>query len=317
MKKRPIPNIQSVSQYSFEVGSDGFLSPGSSMFDNFMPCGISTPEIPSGSVFSNGSEDMTNPNSAGWKKIPDKLRIIKPLEGSITLNHWQNLAKPSLNGVFEERSAGIVMRGSKTTNFIAKILNEETKAIETALEETRKLSDLENDFIENISLTTQGENSNSQFIHPEVTNVNVSQSKMATSFEPQYFNRKSSSMNDLQRERDFENSTLSTTNLGLTYVLNERNIQGGSTLSLMSSRMDSMSDIGSISSLTPSIINSPEITEKKFKSTGTPENSPNCSRSPSPMLEACQNNDQNPERFKKIVIFFLIKQSQVCFFKFQ
>ena len=45
MKKRPIPKIQSVSQYSFEVGSDGFLSPGSSMFDNFMPCGISTPEI--------------------------------------------------------------------------------------------------------------------------------------------------------------------------------------------------------------------------------------------------------------------------------
>ena len=63
------------------------------------------------SVLSNGSGEMTNSNSAGWKKIPDKLRIIKPLEGSITLNHWQELAKPSLNGVFEERSAGIVMRG--------------------------------------------------------------------------------------------------------------------------------------------------------------------------------------------------------------
>ena len=87
----------------------------------------------SGSVLSNGSEEMTNSNSAGWKKIPDKLRIIKPLEGSITLNHWQNLAKPSLNGVFEERSAGIVMRGSKTTNYIAKILNEKTKAIETGI----------------------------------------------------------------------------------------------------------------------------------------------------------------------------------------
>ena len=97
------------------------------------------------------------------------------------------------------------------------------------MEETKKLSDLEDDFIENISLTTQGENSNSQFIHPEVTNVTgsyTSQSKMATSFEPQYFNRKSSSMNDLQRERDFENSTFSATNLGLTYVLNERHIQG-------------------------------------------------------------------------------------------
>ena len=188
------------------------------------------------------------------------------------------------------------------------------------MEETKKLSDLEDDFIEDISLTTPGETFNSQLIHPEVTNVTGSyktQSKMSTSFEPQYFNRKSSSMNDLQRERDFANSTFSTTNLGLTYVLNERHIQGGSTLSLMSSRMDSMSDIGSISSLTPSIINSPEITEKKFKSTGTPENSPNCSRSPSPMLEACQNNDQDPVRFKKFDIIFLIKQSQVCFFKFQ
>ena len=101
--------------------------------------------------------------------------------------------------------------------------------VSIALEETKKLSDLEDDFIEDISLTTQGETSNSQLIHPEVTNVTgsyTSQSKMASSFEPQYFNRKSSSMNDLQRERDFANSTLSTTNLGLTYVLNERNIQG-------------------------------------------------------------------------------------------
>ena len=130
--------------------------------------------------------------------------------------------------------------------------------VSIALEEDEKSSDLEDDFIEDISLTTQGETSNSQLIHPEVTNVTGSyktQPKMTTSFEPQYFHRKSSSMNDLQHEKDFANSTFSTTNLGLTYVLNERNIQGGSTLSLMSSRVDSMSDIGSISSLTPSIIN--------------------------------------------------------------
>ena len=91
---------------------------------------------------------------------------------------------------------------------------------------------------------------------------------------------------------------------GLAYVLNERNIQGGSTLSLMSSRMDSMSDIGSISSLTPSIINSPDITENEFKSTGTPKNSPNCSRSPSPMLEACQNIDQ--DQVTRCTIFLLL-----------
>ena len=48
---------------------------------------------------------------AGWK-LPDKLRIIKPLEGSLTLHQWQRLAKPSLEGIFEERK-GVVMRGSR------------------------------------------------------------------------------------------------------------------------------------------------------------------------------------------------------------
>ena len=91
-----------ISQYSFEVGSDGFMSPGSSMFGNFLPKEISTP----------------NEKETIWNKIPNQLKIIKPLEGSITLNHWQKLAKPSLDGIFEERK-GIFMKGSKTANKIA------------------------------------------------------------------------------------------------------------------------------------------------------------------------------------------------------
>ena len=51
---------------------------------------------------------------SGWK-LPDKLRIIKPLEGSLTLHQWQRLAKPSLEGIFEERK-GVVMRGSRANN---------------------------------------------------------------------------------------------------------------------------------------------------------------------------------------------------------
>ena len=90
-----------ISQYSFEVGSDGFMSPGSSMFGNFLPKEINTP----------------NEKETIWNKIPNQLKIIKPLEGSITLNHWQKLAKPSLDGIFEERK-GIFMKGSKTTNNI-------------------------------------------------------------------------------------------------------------------------------------------------------------------------------------------------------
>ena len=45
----------------------------------------------------------------GWK-LPDKLRIVKPLEGSLTLHNWQQLAMPSLGGIFEERR-GIAFRG--------------------------------------------------------------------------------------------------------------------------------------------------------------------------------------------------------------
>ena len=36
-------------------------------------------------------------------RLPNKLRIIKPLEGSLTLNQWSRLATPHLGGVLEER----------------------------------------------------------------------------------------------------------------------------------------------------------------------------------------------------------------------
>ena len=60
---------------------------------------------------STGSRDLFGGVSsfgAGWR-LPDKLRIVKPLEGSLTLHNWQRLAKPSLGGIFEERR-GIAVR---------------------------------------------------------------------------------------------------------------------------------------------------------------------------------------------------------------
>ena len=41
--------------------------------------------------------------SGRMHRLPDKLRIVKPLEGSLTLHHWSKLATPSLGGVLEER----------------------------------------------------------------------------------------------------------------------------------------------------------------------------------------------------------------------
>ncbi|XP_068923812.1 huntingtin-associated protein 1 isoform X1 [Petaurus breviceps papuanus] len=48
---------------------------------------------PGGSIFSMGS----------LAYLPDKLQIVKPLEGSVTLHHWQQLAQPHLAGILDPR----------------------------------------------------------------------------------------------------------------------------------------------------------------------------------------------------------------------
>ena len=94
---------------------------------------------------------------------------------------------------------------------------------------------------------------NSNILHPNMTEVTSSYprsgSRMSTSSLSSRRSSLSSSMNDLRM--DFGTSTFST-NLGLSYVLNERNIYGGSTLSLGGSTLslDKVSDLsrtGSIS----------------------------------------------------------------------
>uniref|UniRef100_A0A672T892 Trafficking protein, kinesin binding 1a n=1 Tax=Sinocyclocheilus grahami TaxID=75366 RepID=A0A672T892_SINGR len=42
--------------------------------------------------------------------LPDKLQIVKPLEGSATLQHWQQLAQPNLGGILDARP-GVVPKG--------------------------------------------------------------------------------------------------------------------------------------------------------------------------------------------------------------
>ena len=110
-RRRRAFNLQP-NRYSFDLGSDGFDSPGSLLGKpgfNFLPYGVRTPE----SFMSTGSRDFHSGSSgyaAGWK-LPDKLRIVKPLEGSLTLHQWQRLARPSLEGIFEERR-GVAVKGA-------------------------------------------------------------------------------------------------------------------------------------------------------------------------------------------------------------
>lgn len=69
--------------------------------DFYLPYGCRTPD----SLMSTGSGYM------GWK-LPEKLQIVKPLEGSQTLHHWSQLAQPTFGGLLEERP-GVKIRGGK------------------------------------------------------------------------------------------------------------------------------------------------------------------------------------------------------------
>lgn len=76
------------------------------------PLGIRTPD----SIMSTGSSGIsssTNMSSSinQWR-LPEKLQIVKPMEGSQTLNHWSRLATPTLSGLLEERP-GVTIRGGR------------------------------------------------------------------------------------------------------------------------------------------------------------------------------------------------------------
>ncbi|CAH1789722.1 unnamed protein product, partial [Owenia fusiformis] len=90
------------SNYSERLeGTDGTTTP--------TPC--RTPE----SMMSTGSG--LSGLSAGYAyKIPEKLQIVKPLEGSATLHQWQRLATPNLGGLLEERP-GVQVKGERKIEF--------------------------------------------------------------------------------------------------------------------------------------------------------------------------------------------------------
>lgn len=47
--------------------------------------------------------------------MPEKLQIVKPMEGSATLHQWQRLATPNLAGIFEERD-GVQIKHEQPLN---------------------------------------------------------------------------------------------------------------------------------------------------------------------------------------------------------
>ncbi|XP_067869175.1 trafficking kinesin-binding protein 1-like [Heterodontus francisci] len=66
---------------------------------------------PAESVLSTGTNYSGSSGLTGYSgfsvssrpNCPDKLKIVKPLEGSVTLHQWQQLAQPNLGGILDPR----------------------------------------------------------------------------------------------------------------------------------------------------------------------------------------------------------------------
>ncbi|XP_075033266.1 trafficking kinesin-binding protein 1-like isoform X2 [Mixophyes fleayi] len=105
--------------------SSGFLTPNDSV--------LSTGTNYSGMSEASGSSSMSMGSRA---YLPEKLQIVKPLEGSATLLHWQQLAKPNLGGILDPRPG---------------VLTKDFQELDIDLEDVYNLNDFEEDDMEPIS----------------------------------------------------------------------------------------------------------------------------------------------------------------------
>ncbi|XP_026158966.1 trafficking kinesin-binding protein 1 [Mastacembelus armatus] len=104
-------------------GSSGFLTPNDSM--------TSSSAASTGTNYSNGSSQHSCGSSGGSRSyLPDRLQIVKPLEGSVTLHQWQQLAKPNLGGILHPRPG---------------VLTKDFRELEVDIQHVYSLNDLEED----------------------------------------------------------------------------------------------------------------------------------------------------------------------------
>ncbi|XP_026130652.1 trafficking kinesin-binding protein 1-like [Carassius auratus] len=90
---------------------------------------------PSGSIASTGtnySGTSTHSSSTGSSRsyLPERLQIVKPLEGSVTLHQWQQLAKPNLGGILHPRPG---------------VLTKDFRELDVDFQHVYSLNDLEED----------------------------------------------------------------------------------------------------------------------------------------------------------------------------
>lgn len=103
-------------------GSSGFLTPNDSL--------VSSSATSTGTNYSNGSSQHSGLSGSSRSYLPDRLQIVKPLEGSVTLHHWQQLAKPNLGGILHPRPG---------------VLTKDFRELEIDMQHVYSLNDIEED----------------------------------------------------------------------------------------------------------------------------------------------------------------------------
>ncbi|XP_011251147.1 trafficking kinesin-binding protein milt isoform X5 [Camponotus floridanus] len=226
--------------YNFDYDGGMLHSPST-----FLPFDCRTPD----SIMSTGSSGNLSGFSGNAWRIPQKLQIVKPMEGSQTLHHWSRLATPTLGGLLEDRP-GVKTRGGRALEDLGLV--------------TFTLSDLEEDeeytnpgkpFQDTGSVYTF---TNSTVMHPDDhTTSSVTPSIVGSRVATAPNSGMNSGMSTPRtHSRRNSTSTFSTT-LGLAKMLNERGIKA----------------------VTPSCVATP-TDERNFSPTATPCNSPDASLSP-------------------------------------
>ncbi|KAH8405180.1 hypothetical protein KR222_007481 [Zaprionus bogoriensis] len=234
----------------------GAAGQGAGMLGNSLPMGVRTPD----SIMSTGSGASSGLHHHAWR-LPEKLQIVKPMEGSQTLHHWSRLATPTLSGLLEERP-GVTIRGGRGLDDLGM--------------QVYTLSDVEEDVSEELGLGKQFEApgctytyTNSMVMHPDDGFVNdmsfLSQSQVSSRMASTSTSRQPSCPATPRAGMSRKNSCSTfSVNLGLAGMLNERGIKA----------------------VTPSALNTPA--GPNYSPTVTPCNSPEGSppraQSPEPLF---------------------------------
>ncbi|XP_075036229.1 trafficking kinesin-binding protein 2 [Mixophyes fleayi] len=75
-------------------------------------CNTPTGNVTSMATHISDFTDCSATSSSLRSLLPEKLQIVKPLEGSQTLHHWQQLAQPNLGTILDPRP-GVMTKGFK------------------------------------------------------------------------------------------------------------------------------------------------------------------------------------------------------------